>query len=81
MNRAVTAIPKGRLSASTDDRAAAEQRRIIAQRLASGQTVNINSAGVVHAPGQNISAAPVMQAGGRIVNGEVELAVPQGKLA
>lgn len=79
MITATLTIPQGRLCATTDDDAAAQQRRRIAQMLRNGQTVSINSNGTVHQPGQAANAA----AGNNqhVVEGEVELVVPKGKLA
>lgn len=73
-------IPLGRMSANTDDKAAEEQRKRIAEMLRRGETVTISQEGVLHAPNQ--AQSPSAGNGrGRTVHGDVELVVPSGKLA
>ena len=74
-------IPWGKLGVSADDKAAEEQRKRIAEMLRNGEAVSINQAGVLHAPGEEIPASPGMSGPGQVVQGDVELVVPTGKLA
>ena len=68
-------VPAGRMSSpETDDSAAAAQRRRIAEMLRKGEDVVVSRNGTLHERGQ-------VPAGEEIVDGEVELVVPAGKLA
>ncbi len=71
------AIPRGLFRAVQDDEAAAETRRRIAEMLRNGEAVNINHEGVLHTPGSRDGA----RSSGNVVDGEVELVIPSGKLA
>lgn len=72
------AIPICSLRApATDDNAAAERRRRIAEMLRNGDEVMVNPNGTLHEPGRAApdgSAAPSDEA-------QVELVIPTGKLA
>ena len=81
MSELTVYVPKARLCADRDDAAAQARRKRIAEMLRDGQPVSINSDGVVHANGQAASASSRMSGAGHVVQGDVELVVPTGKLA
>lgn len=74
-----TIVPKGRFRYGADDSAAAAERKRIAEMLRTGQPVNINTTGTMHMP--HPDGMQARSNSNNVVDGEVELVVPTGKLA